>query len=110
MRKKAIELTNTWNKNLEAGATIEGIYEKTEVFDGKYGQTEKYVIKTESGEKMGVFSSASLSNQFRNIPEGSYVWITYIGEETSKSGRPVKVYEVDYDDEYKAQLNQRCLS
>ena len=102
MRKKAIELTNTWNKNLEAGATIEGEFIKTEIFDGKYGQTEKYVIKTKDGEMMGVFSSASLSNQFKNIPEGSHVWVTYKGEETSKSGRPVKVYEVDYDDEYKA--------
>ena len=48
---------------------------------------------------MGVFSTASLVRQFNNVPEGSYVWITYKGEETSKNGRPVKVYDVDYDDE-----------
>lgn len=102
MRKKAIELTTTWNKNLEAGAQLEGEYIKKEIFDGKFGETEKYIIKSKDGEKLGVFSSASLTNQFKNIPEGSYVWITYKGEETSKSGRPVKVYEVDYDDEYKA--------
>lgn len=101
MRKKAVELTNTWNKDLVAGATIEGIYEKKEVFSGKFGDTEKYVIATPEGEKFGVFSSASLANQFKNIPEGSYVWIEYKGEETSKNGRPVKVYSVDYDDEFK---------
>jgi hypothetical protein len=100
MRKKAIELTTTWNKDLEIGAAIEGVYLKKEVFDGKYGTTEKYVIES-NGEKYGVFSSASLANQFKNIPEGSYVWITYKGEETSKNGRPVKVYEVEYDDEYR---------
>lgn len=99
MRKKAIELTNTWNKDLAAGATLEGRYIKKETFDGQFGTTEKYVIETADGEKMGVFSSASLSRQFKNIPEGSYVWITYKGEETSKNGRPVKVYEVEYDDE-----------
>ena len=99
MRKKAIEQTTTWNKDLTAGATIEGKYIKKEVFDGKFGSTEKYIIETEQGEKMGVYSSASLTAQFRNIPEGSYVWITYKGEETSKNGRPVKVYEVEYDDE-----------
>ena len=99
MRKKAIEITKTWNKDLEPGATIEGIYIKKETYDGNYGRTEKYVIETKEGEKYGVFSSASLANQFKNVPEGSYVWITYKGEETSKNGRPVKVYEVDYDDE-----------
>lgn len=101
MRKKAIEMTNTWNKDLAIGATLEGVYIKKEIFDGKYGSTEKYVIEKEDGEKLGVFSSASLANQFKNIPEGSYVWIEYKGEETSKNGRPVKVYAVDYDDEYK---------
>jgi hypothetical protein len=100
MRKKAIELTTTWNKDLEIGATLEGIYIKKETFDGKYGTTEKYIIDN-NGEKLGVFSSASLSAQFKNIPEGSYVWIVYKGEEVSKNGRPVKVYTVEYDDEYK---------
>ena len=99
MRKKAIELTNTWNKDLAAGATLEGRYIKKETFQGQFGTTEKYVIETVDGEKMGVFSSASLARQFANIPEGCYVWITYKGEETSKNGRPVKVYEVEYDDE-----------
>lgn len=101
MRKKAIEMTNTWNKDLAIGATLEGVYIKKEVFDGKYGPTEKYIVEKDDGEKLGVFSSASLTNQFKNIPEGSYVWIEYKGEETSKNGRPVKVYAVDYDDEYK---------
>ena len=100
MRKKAIEITTTWNKDLTAGATLEGKYLKKETFEGKYGTTEKYIIVTDDGEPMGVFSSASLTRQFNNIPEGSYVWITYKGEETSKNGRPVKIYEVDYDDEY----------
>ena len=99
MRKKAIEKTKTWNKDLEPGAKLEGKYIKKEIFDGIYGTTEKYVIEDVSGEKVGVFSSASLAKQFKQVPEGSYVWITYKGEETSSNGRPVKVYEVDYDDE-----------
>lgn len=101
MRKQAIVMTKTWNKDLEKGASIEGIYIKKEVFDGKFGESEKYIIEDANGEKWGIFSSASLANQFKNIPEGSYVWVEYKGEETSKNGRPVKVYSVDYDDEYK---------
>lgn len=99
MRKKAIETTTTWNKDLEIGATLEGVYLKKETFDGKYGTTEKYIIEKDD-VKYGVYSSASLSNQFKQVPKGSYVWITYKGEETSKNGRPVKVYIVEYDDEY----------
>lgn len=100
-RKKAIEMAKIWNKNLEVGATLEGVYIKKETYKSNYGETDKYVIEKD-GEKYAVFASASLTNQFNNVPEGSYVWITYKGEETSKAGRPVKVYEVEYDDEYKA--------
>lgn len=103
MRKKAIESTQTWNKDLEKGATLEGIFIKTEIVDSKFGdgKSEKYIIEDNNGEKWGLFASASLIRQFENIPVGSYVWVEYKGEETTKSGRPVKVYSVDYDDEYK---------
>lgn len=99
MRKKAIELTETWNKDLQPGATIEGVYLKKEFIKTQFGESEKYIIDN-NGAKMGIYSTASLARQFANVPEGSYVWVTYKGEETSKNGRPVKVFEVDYDDEY----------
>lgn len=102
MRRKAVELTTTWNKDLTAGATLEGKFVKTEHYSGNYGETDKYIIETPAGEKFGVFASASLANQFANVPVGSYVWIEYKGEETTKSGRPVKVYTVEYDDEITA--------
>lgn len=104
MRKSAnkeIIITKTWNKNLNVGDTLEGVYIKKETFIGNYGESIKYVVKS-NGEDFGVFGSASLNRQFADIPEGSYVWIEYNGETTSKNGRPVKVYSVDYDDEYKA--------
>ena len=99
MRKKAIEITKTWNKDLKAGDSLEGVFIKTEEHEGQFGISEKYVIQTKDGEMYGVYASASLANQFKNVPVGSYVWITYKGEETTKSGRPVKVYEVEYDDD-----------
>lgn len=98
-RKKAVEIVETWNKNLEDGATIEGYFEKTELYDSKYGETNKYIIKLEDGTKKAIFGSASLDAQFKNVPEGCYIWVEYKGEEQSKSGRPVKVYSVEYDDE-----------
>lgn len=99
MRKKAIESTKTWNKDLKGGETLEGRFIKTEVVTGQYGDNEKYIIETNDGQLYGVYATASLSRQFANIPEGSLVWITYKGVETSKNGRNVKVYDVEYDDE-----------
>ena len=102
MRKpasKAYIETTTWNKDLSKGDTLEGVYVSKEVFQGKFGESIKYVIKNDDGN-FGVFSSASLDRQFKNIPEGSYVWIEYDGEVISKNGRPVKQYNVDFDDEY----------
>lgn len=98
-RKPAIELAEIWNKDLQEGATLEGMYIKKEVATTRFGESEKYIIEVKGGKKYSVFSSASLVRQFANIPRGSFVWITYKGKETSKNGQPVKVYEVDYDDE-----------
>ena len=106
MRKSAHKTyieTEAWNKSLQPGDTLEGYYVQTEIFDGKFGETTKYVIKTDEGKYYGVYGSASLDRQFKNIPEGCFVWITYRGEEPTKNGRTVKVYDVDYDDELTAE-------
>lgn len=102
MRKSANQTfteTTTWNKNLEPGAKLEGRYTGSDVFDGQFGETTKYIIEDEKGTKWGVYSSASLTRQFKRIPEGAYVWIEYVGLTTSKNGRSVKQYNVEYDDE-----------
>lgn len=104
MRKsanQAYEKTITWNKDLSGGEKLEGVYERKEEFDGDFGRTVKYVIAFD-GQKYGVYGSASLNRQFERIPEGSYVWIEYTGKTTSAKGREVKVYNVDFDDEYQA--------
>ena len=100
MRKKAIELTKIWNtKELSVGDKIEGRYLKSEQVKSDFGENIKYVIQTADGEKFGIFGSASLNNQFNNVPVNSYVWVEYNGEVKSKNGRTVKQYTVEYDDE-----------
>lgn len=104
MRKSAnitFEKTTTWNTNLNIGDKLEGVYTKKEEFEGDFGHTTKYVINS-NGTLYGVYGSASLNRQFEQIKEGSYVWLEYTGETTSKNGRIVKTYTVDYDDEYTA--------
>ena len=91
--------TVTWNKGLAEGATLEGKYTSSETFIGNYGETTKYIINGNDGVTYGVYGSASIDRQFKNIPEGAYVWITYKGEQPTKNGRTVKVYEIDFDTE-----------
>ena len=103
MRKSATptyEKTTTWNTNLTIGDKLEGTYLRKEEFNGDYGTTVKYVIEGTDGVKYGIYGSASINRQFNQIPEGSYIWIEYTGETTSKNGRIVKTYSIDYDDEY----------
>lgn len=100
MRKKAIETTKTWNtKDLAVGSKIEGIFIKVESVTGKFGETQKYVLEDTDHNFIGIFTSASLARQFKNIPLGSYVWVEYKGEQPTQNGRTVKVYEVEYDDQ-----------
>lgn len=103
MRKSATptyEKTTTWNTNLTIGDKLEGTYLRKEEFNGDHGTTVKYVIEGTDGVKYGIYGSASINRQFNQIPEGSYIWIEYTGETTSKNGRIVKTYSIDYDDEY----------
>lgn len=97
--KTIIETTNWNTSDLAEGSTLEGRYISSETFIGKFGETTKYIIEGTDGIKYGVYESASIKRQFKNIPEGSYVWITYKGKEMSKNGREVKAYEIDYDPE-----------
>lgn len=107
MRKSAAttyEQTTTWNssKTLQIGDKLEGKYLRKEEFDYEDTHYIKYVIETDDGTKYGVYGSATINRQFDNIPVNSYVWIEYEGEGVSKKGRTVKLYKIDYDDEYQA--------
>ncbi len=97
--KKFIETTTWNNKDLTVGSKLEGKYISSETFIGNFGETTKYIIEGNDGVMHGVFSTASIKRQFAKIPEGSYVWIEYKGEGTTKSGRSVKLFDIDYDTE-----------
>ena len=101
MKKSAQYNSNTtaWNtKELAVGSTLEGQYVAVEQFEGKFGLTTKYVIRTADGTDFGVYGSASIDRQMKNVKLYSQVWITYKGVEQTKNGRTVKVYDIEYDD------------
>ena len=91
--------TVTWNKNLAEGAKLEGRYITSETFIGGFGETTKYIIEGKDGVMYAVFKTAAIERQFKNIPEGAYVWIEYKGEGTTKNGRSVKLFDIEFDDE-----------
>ena len=97
--KKFIETTTWNNKDLAVGTKLEGKYISMETFIGNYGETNKYIIEGTDGVMYGVFGTASINRQFANIPEGAHVWIEYKGEGTTKNGRSVKLFDIDYDTE-----------
>ena len=98
--KKEIIKTVTWNnKELAEGSVLEGYYINQETFEGQYGETTKYTIEANDGVLYGVYGTASLDRQFKKVPEGCYFWLKYEGLVTSKNGRTVKQFSVDFDDE-----------
>ena len=67
MRKKAIELTQTWNKDLTPGDTLEGVYLKTEIYQGNYGETEKYIIEAPNGESISSVRYSYVASVFSHL-------------------------------------------
>ena len=95
--KQEYEKTVIWNtSDIKAGEEIEGVYLRKEVFQGKFGQTTKYVLDCD-GNLYGIYGSASLDRQFALVNEGTKVYVTYKGMTTSKNGRQVKDYLVEVD-------------
>lgn len=103
--KPAVEHVEAWNKELNEGDTLEGYYVKKENVKGKFNEQEKYIIEKADKTRMAVYGSASIAPQMNNVPLGCKVRVIYKGVENSKSGRPVKVYEVLFDDSDTTPLN-----
>lgn len=100
---KTYTKTVTWNtKDLAAGSTLEGDYVDKEVFTNNFGERTKYVIQAADGTEYGVYGSAVLNRLFNNVPISAHVWVTYEGEGQSKTGRTIKMYNVEFDPEYNA--------
>lgn len=98
---KTYTQTTTWNvKDLAVGSKLEGDYIDKETFTNNFGERIKYVIKGLDGVEYGVYGSAVLNRLFNNIPVGSHVWIEYKGEGQSKTGRTVKLYDVEFDPDF----------
>lgn len=95
--KQEYEKTIIWNtSDIKEGEEIEGVYLRKEVFQGKFGQTTKYVLDCE-GTLYGIYGSASLDRQFALVDAGTKVYVTFKGMTTSKNGRMVKDYLVEID-------------
>jgi hypothetical protein len=98
-----ISLQPEYHEFVNVGDSIRGIYngmghitKKEESRDVKgeffYKDIPAIVLQTKSGIVLN--AGASLVNQFKNLPSGTPVQITYKGEEKTQSGNKVKTYDV----------------
>ena len=71
---------------------IEGIYQGTTT--GQFG--EDFVIKAPSGELFKIFGCAVLRTKFKEVKEGDYVRVVYVGVQPSisKAGFNYKDFKV----------------
>ena len=96
-RKTAGSTGDTWDKQGE----LHGFFTEHKSNVGRH-QSNVYIIEKEDGTKVQVWGSTVLDTKFQEIPIGSEVWITCLGETQSKGGSTYVDYQVDYDDEVPA--------
>lgn len=75
------------------GDCLEGTYEGSEMVSGKgsRGDFASYHVRKVDGERVRV-ASAMLNSKMNQVPKGTYIWLTYVGDfETSNGKSP------DYD-------------
>ena len=100
--KATSELTPTWqqkDKELEKGASVEGVLVEKRSGIGRNGNSNLYIIEQKGGAKIGVWGSVILDMRLHDKVIGTLLKITYMGKEKSKkSGNNVNLYDVEYDD------------
>lgn len=93
-RKTAGSAGDSWDKEGE----LHGNYVEMKQGVGAH-YSNVYIINTEGDTMVQVWGSTVLDNKFQEIPIGSEVWITCLGETVSKKGTKYVDYSVEYDDE-----------
>jgi hypothetical protein len=91
-----IEADRMWQKKgetMKPGDSIEGRYIKKETGVGD-DKKNVYIIKTQGGEKVGVWGSTVIDSKFEDVAIGKMVALEYVGSVPSKN-RPGKSYH-DY--------------
>jgi len=79
------------------GDVLEGVVTKKGIeIVTLYGELEVIEITTDEGEILRVSLSAGLKNAIDQVEEGSYIRITYLGNEyNSKTKRKFKSFDVE---------------
>jgi len=85
-------------KSLSVGDSIEGVYVSKKE-DVGVNKSAIYVIRTPTGELVGVWGSTVLNSKMASVNVGQFIAIEFIGMKTPKSGgKPYKDWFVGVDD------------
>lgn len=75
-----------WKPEKE-GDSLEGTYKGfVMVPDGRKGTFASFQIELENGNTVGI-SGAVLESKFKRIPQGTFVWIVYVGTIKTANGK-----------------------
>ena len=80
------------------GEFVEGVYYGFNlVDDGRGKEFKSHKIKPDDSDEFIGVSGAFLDQKMMRIPKGTYVWVTYKGEEKTKNGN-AKVFQVECEE------------
>ena len=90
--KSTIPIIQAWE---EPGDAVEGWLVKKEYTPGPSDQLRgEYMIDTKGGYRL-VFGTAKIDQGLARVEEGRYIRITYQGEEETKRGFTIKLFNVE---------------
>jgi hypothetical protein len=102
MTKVATSANDSWNgkdSNLKENDELHGFFIGKKENVGKFNATI-YIIEDKEDKKLDVWGSTVLDSAFDQIKLGAEVKITFIGTQDTGKGNPVKLYDVEADNDF----------
>lgn len=97
--KKKIDIGNGEQFKFEQkGQALEGYYVGSFDHVGDYAPTKKHIFQTDKGLQT-VFGQTHLTQLLEGISPGCLVRVTLTGTKKLKKGNPMKLYELEYDED-----------
>lgn len=108
-RKRVSDLDASSTVEFEkVGQTVQGYYIGAKIVTTDYGKSKLHILQTEAGN-VGVWGSAKLDEKLGAVEPGYLTFITYRGKVKLPGGKTMKKFDVEYDDEEKAEISTAAL-
>tara|TARA_Y100000310_G_C20701625_1_gene830500 strand:+ start:317 stop:661 length:345 start_codon:yes stop_codon:yes gene_type:complete len=79
------------------GDLVEGTLVGSRVMEFSDGDAMRYTLKEDDGSLIVFFGSTIIDGLMESVDVGTYVRVTFIGEDKTTAGRPVKLYDIEVE-------------